>query len=270
MKNPNSLVGADWLQQNLNNKDIRIVEIDVSDKSYSEGHIRGAVLWNIYTDLKDEQTILRDRSSIEDLIQQAGIDDDTTVVFYGYAPAFGYWLMSLLGHKNLHILNTSNATWQRLGNPMSTELPSVKKGNFKIKPIDSTLQATHAEMAGIINNNGHKILDVRSKLEYDGERFWPSGGIPEGARAGHVPSAIHIPADGVVKEDGSFMTAAELEEFFSHTDLSKDEDIVTYCTIGARASTVWFVLSQILGYSGARVYDDSWARWGMDPSTEIS
>ena len=63
------------------------------------------------------------------------------------------------------------------------------------------------------------LVDVRSAAEYRGERFWPSGGMEPGGRAGHVPSAVHQPIDGLCNDDGSYRPAAELRGIFSQVDL---------------------------------------------------
>ena len=111
---------------------------------------------------------------------------------------------------------------------------------------------------------------MRSAAEFQGERFWPSGGMEPGGRAGHVPSAVHQPIDGLYRDDGSFRSAAELRQVFSALDLDSDEELITYCTIGGRAATAWFVLTYLIGREKVQVYDGSWAEWGRLPAVPVA
>ena len=47
------LVDRQWLDAHLADPRVRVVEVDVSPVAYDDWHIDGAVLWNVYTDLKD-------------------------------------------------------------------------------------------------------------------------------------------------------------------------------------------------------------------------
>lgn len=124
-------------------------------------------------------------------------------------------------------------------------------------------------MREAIGQPGTTLMDVRSAAEYRGECFWPSGGMEPGGRAGHVPSAVHEPIDCLHNGDGSFRSGAELRRVFSSVDLDGDGELITYCTIGGRATTAWFVLMYLLGREGVRVYDGSWAEWGRTPGTPV-
>ena len=49
------LVSPAWLQARLHDPAVRVVEVDVSRAAYNDWHIDGAVLWNIYADLRDAE-----------------------------------------------------------------------------------------------------------------------------------------------------------------------------------------------------------------------
>src|SRR5579862_3432693 len=100
-----ALVDPAWLALHLDDPNVRVVEVDVSATAYNDWHIDGAVLWDIYSDLKDGDYRPVDRAAVERLIDRSGIGPRTTVVFYGYAPALGVWLLALHGHRDARVLN---------------------------------------------------------------------------------------------------------------------------------------------------------------------
>lgn len=85
-----ALVSPDWLQEHLDafqsdDPDCRLVEADIEyEESYAEGHIPGAVGFRWGSHLQDsiERDILK-RAEFEEILQNAGITEDTTVVIYG-------------------------------------------------------------------------------------------------------------------------------------------------------------------------------------------
>src|ERR1019366_7663325 len=81
---PEVLVTTDWVAQHLSDPSIRIVEVDVDNKAYNEGHVPGAIAWPWASQLCD--TVRRDilsQKHFEDLMANSGISNDTTVVLYG-------------------------------------------------------------------------------------------------------------------------------------------------------------------------------------------
>jgi len=190
-------------------------------------------------------------------------------VFYGYAPALGLWLMKLYGHPDVRILDCSRQTWRAGGHPWSTAASEPPAGRFGLGHQDPRLRADQAAVRDAIGQPGTTLVDVRSQAEYRGERFWPSGGLEPGGRAGHVPSAVHQPIDGLYDDEGAFRSATDLRRVFSFVDLDGSGELITYCTIGARAATAWFVLTCLLGRDRVRVYDGSWAEWGRMTGTPV-
>lgn len=267
------LVGPAWLEQHLHDADVRVVEVDVSPTAYDEWHIEGAVLWNIYRDLKDADYQLLDKAAAQRLFARSGITAASTVVFYGYGPAIGFWLMKLYGHANVRVLDASREAWRAEGRPWVTQDLAPTPTSYPLPNEDRRIRARLWHVHHAIDAAASTIVDVRSQPEYDGERFWPSGGMEEGGRAGHIPSAIHVPLDELRDERGAFRSAPELRAILAPVeaaDPAGSAEVITYCTIGARACTAWFVLTQLLGRQGVRVYDGSWAEWGRMRTTPVA
>lgn len=263
------LVDPGWLQEHLEDDKIRLVHVDVSAESYARAHIPGAVLWNVYTDLRRPDVQLVDAAAVERLVQSSGIEPESKVIFTGYAPALGLWLLQLHGHANVGLLNCSLATWQAQGRPVTSVAALPTATAYRLPEANPALRARREDVQRAIGDPGTRILDVRSEAEYRGDRFWPSGGQQDGGRAGHVPTALTMPLDGLLDDLGSFRDTSDLADALQVADLTGDAGLITYCTIGGRAATAWFVLTHLLGRSDVRVYDGSWAEWGLDPATPV-
>jgi hypothetical protein len=116
------LVEPEWLEARLDDPMLRVIEVDVSAVAYDEGHIDGAVLWNVYRELKDTNYQLVDKTAIEQLVSRSGITPRSKVVFYGYAPALGFWLMKLYGHPDVGILDCGRGAWRDTGRPWTADV----------------------------------------------------------------------------------------------------------------------------------------------------
>ena len=263
---------VDWLEQNLDNPKVRIIEVSTEPGLYEKGHIKNALKLNWYTDLVD--TVTRDLVSTKNfnkLLQTAGIDSDTTVVFYGdknnWFAAWGAWVFNRYGVQDVRLLDGGRVKWEKDGRPLTTAVPSFKQGNFAVKKIDRTIRATliadvlPAAKAAVKGKSDVKLIDIRSADEYNGKVFAAPGFQELAIRAGHIPGAINVPWGQNVNADGTFKSVADLKKLYAEKGVDGTSNIITYCRIGERSSLTWFVLSEILGYN-VKNYDGSWTEYG--------
>src|SRR6201995_3117323 len=220
------LVDADWLDAHLHDPAVRVVEVDVSRRAHDEWHIEGAVLWDVYRDLKDADYRLIGTPATMSLLARSGIGPRSVVVFHGYAPALGFWLMKLHGHQDVRILDCSRDAWRDEGHPVSSRPSEPAVTGYVLPGPGPRVRADHAAVRDAIGRPGRTLLDVRSWDEYRGERFWPSGGLEPGGRAGHVPSAVPQPAGGLYDGRGAFLEVAALRDVFSAVDLAGGDELI--------------------------------------------
>ena len=266
--NPDVVVSTEWVAENLDNPNVRLVEVDVDTEAYGFGHIPGAVGWNWTTQL--EAQVQRDIPSQEDweeLLRSSGISNDTKIVLYGdnnnWFATFAYWLSRMFGHEDAVLVNGGRKKWELEGRPLVTDVPDVERTDYQAGSLDESRRALYGDVREHIRQAGAALVDVRSPAEFTGEIIAPPG-LPETAqRAGRIPGATNVPwLSAVNEEDGTFKSADELREVYEGKGMTADRDIVVYCRIGERSSHSWFVLSELLGYDKVRNYDGSWTEWG--------
>ena len=271
-----AVVQADWLEQNIDNPKVRIIEVSTEPGLYERGHIKNSakVVW--HTDLVD--TVTRDIASAKNfqkLAQKLGISEDTTIVLYGdknnWFAAWGAWVFNIYGAKDVRILDGGRVKWEKDGRALTTAVPAFKAGNFTTRVADKTLRATLLQDVLPVAKKRVKadLIDIRGADEFSGKIFAAPGFQELAVRAGHIPGAINVPWGQNVNADGTFKTVAELKKLYADKGVDGKQNIITYCRIGERSSLTWFVLSEILGYN-VKNYDGSWTEYGNSVGVPIN
>jgi thiosulfate/3-mercaptopyruvate sulfurtransferase len=264
---PEVLVDTDWVDQHKNDPKVRVAEVDYDPTAnYTLGHVPGSVLIDWKADINDPVTRnIITKQACESLLQRVGVNDDTTLVLYGdfnnWFAAFAFWVFKYYGYKDVRLMNGGRKKWLEEDKPVTKDIPSHAKGNFKASEPDSSIRVF---LKYVRDTLGSKILvDVRGPKEFTGEILAPPEYPTEHAqRGGHIPGAVNIPWGQAVNEDGTFKSADELQKLYQSKGVAADKEVISYCRIGERSSHTWFVLKYLLGYPNVKNYDGSWTEWG--------
>lgn len=266
---PEVLVSADWLEEHIDDPNIRIVESNEDILLYNTGHIRNAVKIDWQNDLQDE--LIRDyisKEKFEQLMSKKGITNDTTVVFYGdksnWWACYAFWAFTMYGHSKCKLLNGGRQKWADDGREMTKDIPDFPTTEYKVSQInEDEIRAFREHVLKHIEGK-KPLIDVRSPGEYTGELLHMPDYPQEGSlRGGHIPGAKSVPWSQAANDDGTFKDRQALEELYAQgASIAQDDDVIVYCRIGERSSHTWFVLRYLLGYKNVRNYDGSWTEWG--------
>lgn len=270
-----NIVETSWLEQNLRNAKVRIIEVSTDPGLYEKGHIAGATKFAWHTDFVDPvNRDIVEKERFQKLARAAGINNDTTVVLYGdknnWFSAWGVWIFKTYGIKDVRILNGGRDKWIKEGRAITPIPPAIQKGNFTATAADLTLRAFLPDVVKIAKKTDKttKLVDIRSADEFSGKIFAPAGFQELAIRAGHIPGAVNVPWSTAVGRDGSFKSRADLKKIYADAGINGTKKVIVYCRIGERAAHTWFVLSQILGYD-VKLYDGSWTEYGNSVGVPI-
>ncbi|MCK6618326.1 MAG: sulfurtransferase [Cyclobacteriaceae bacterium] len=253
------LVSVQWLNENLSMPNLVILQVNALRLDYEKEHIAGArFLWPgwLAPDSPEGTYNAPDPAKATEILQGLGISSDSHVVLCHVRNEVGpaarmFLTLEHLGLKGrVSFLNGGLDAWKKAGNPVTKDLPVVKKGNFKANPTGLLVDRFYVQDK--LNTGASTIIDARLKRFYDGE---PSG-YP---RDGHITGAKNIPYAELLNANNFFKPADSLQILFTPVAPAKDKELVSYCFVGQSASVV-YLAGRALGYN-MKLYDGSMQEW---------
>lgn len=261
------LVTSAWLEPQLKDRDLVVIDMTDEDLQYTRYHIPGAVRLG-YTDLLNAPVGKKPPAPLTDaqlatLLGQLGITRHTRLVLYddmGGLNAGRLFLdLERIGHPSVSVLDGGLVKWVLEGRRVDN-IPVLRK------PATYTLGATRrANVAALTDVQRAAsqadpvlLLDVRSRDEYTGN--------PKEPRSGHIPQARWWPWEQAIRMDSGF-TLHEPDVLL--TSLAKADvpdrktPIILYCRSGHRASQSYLTLRH-LGFENVRVYSGSMNEYLQD------
>ncbi|MGN7479213.1 sulfurtransferase [Solibacillus silvestris] len=256
---PNIFVTADKMERTGRFIDTRfdLKNTDLGRTLYDEGHIEGAVFWDLNEDLsdltKDEgRHPLPDKKQLQSLFEKSGLQYDDAIYIYDQgAAAFAtraWWILNYAGFKHAYVVNGGFEAMKDVGFSVTTEVPVFQKSTLDLQWNDDILVKRQDILHIIEGKRKATLIDARAADRYSGE-FEPFDKV-----AGHIPTAKNY--DWEQLRDGTklVITSSILQK------VPKDEEVVVYCGSGVTATPVYAILKEA-GYDNLKIYMAGYSDW---------
>ncbi|MCR5880378.1 3-mercaptopyruvate sulfurtransferase [Phenylobacterium sp. J367] len=265
------VVSTAWLGERVGDPAIQVVDATLPKvgqaghgrDSYAAGHLPGAVFFDINgvcdpaTDLPH---MLPTPEAFAEMIGELGLRRDATIVVYDahgiYSAPRVWWTLRTMGFPRVFVLDGGLPKWRAEGRPVETT-PSAPAASQLDAAFDAGLVRDLDAVRQLLERREAQVVDARPAARFRGEAAEPRPGL----RSGHMPGALNLPSDGVVRPDGTLKSADELRALFEDAQVDLARPIVTTCGSGVTASTLALALAR-LGREDVAVYDGSWSEWG--------
>ncbi len=271
--NAGFLATAEWLKSHQ--ADDSLVIVDVRIDKYMEGKlIPGAIRmpWSQfqYDDVAGNMGgLFVGIERAQKLLGEHGIARNDTVVLYdsvkrdgGATSSYIFWVLDLLGHENMKVLERGIDGWidaggETVSEPRTPEAVLYQAPSNEINPR-KWVKADY--MMPRLGDPYYRILDVRSRAEYLGET--PNTGLDGTVlNLGHVPTATNsdYTLNWTTPDSKAIKPYAVLREHYRGLDPGRA--VILYCHSARRGSFGYFVL-RLMGFEDVMLYEPSWMEWG--------
>lgn len=229
----------------------RIVDARAPE-AFARGHIPGAVnLPWMRLNIGDVDGIKIEFAPDADLAAAfgaAGLSYDDAILIVDETSLAGraFVAFDYAGFDRVRVLDGGMKAWD---GPLSAEAAPVAPTDFALtRARDMRVGIDH--VASRIGAGGAVIVDGRGKGGYD---------------AGHIPTAVNVPAPSLLRENGAYQGADALRALLAAKGVTPDREVVNYCASGVYSAHNYLAMRN-LGYKNVWLYDASMDEWGRDPA----
>lgn len=277
------LVTTTWLENQLANPDVRVVDMrgyvttrpiapgaevaayQGAKQEYDAEHIPGSVYVDWTRDIIDPDDPVSVQIAPPDRFAEAmgrcGIDENTHVVAVdhrgGQFATRLWWALQYYGHERVSVLDGGFHRWVVESRPLDRNPVTVSRRTFVPRPradwrITAEALTERLPSAGV----EFQLLDARDAEQFTGRRR-------RGLRGGHIPGARNVPRELFFRDapEAGFRPLPEIAADLERLGVDPARPTVAYCNGGVAATVVLFNLFR-LGGRQLTNYDGSWNEWG--------
>jgi 3-mercaptopyruvate sulfurtransferase SseA len=279
-----------WLDAGLVNNDNGFDEkVVIIEYATTGDHIEGAVQVGVndlratrLDGLAPHASLVAPGAQIDAVIQAAGIDENTTIVFMtggsGYLASRAYWTFRYWGFPmdRLKVLDGGKAAWTAAGYELVSTATEVAASTYSVQDlgaINDDLRVSISELINVVSDsslvNGTDYLTIDARGAAD-----PSGYLGTAATSSLDAAGTYVvfeghPADGIAygqaalfDANGGYLEASQIRQNFIDAGWVEGTPVITYCTSGYSCTPIFFAFEAMLG-ADIQVFDGSWSQAGQ-------
>lgn len=272
-----ALVDGAWLEQHLDDPDLRIADATVQitpDFQITSGRgdwEKEHIPRSTFADLLDLSSpnappftfAWPDADWFAARMGRLGIGERTRVVLYDRREnmwaARLWWMLRAFGFDDAAVLDGGWTSWKLERRPTCDKPCSYPPATFVARPREE-LVVGKREVLAAIDDPKTCIVSALGRKSHRGE-------INEYGRPGHIPRARNVSAWRIIdRASQRYLPLDELRSMFG--DILAAERIITYCGAGMAGSSDAFALS-LLGHPQVALYPGGLLEWAADPAMPL-
>lgn len=265
-------VSTEWLNDHLNDQNLKILDIQPNVHDYITEHIPGAVYMNegiFRIPYKGRPAVYVPDVSIQSVFSRVGLRTNDPVVVYTGKGAFKGWgdgleqtmaaySLARFGHNNVHILNGGIDKWKLENRKLTKVFPKIKETDFKVD-IRRKYWVDYEEFKDMKDREDVILLDARPPNVYEGQGPW--------IKPGHIPGAVNLPWSSLMTDYNKTLLKPdeEIQSILNKLKITKVKTIICSCGTGREATNEFLFFKWYLSYPNVKIYEGSFTEWTSYP-----
>lgn len=240
-------------------------------EDYAAGHVEGALNapYPTWRGPAENPGAVLTNDALTERLQSLGLTPESAVIitYQGKDPTdFGaaarvYWTLKSAGLTRLAILNGGIAAWNGAGLALSTEPATAPRSTDTFTLADTWMMDREGVQAVIDGRSDAVLVDARPHEFFTGDKAHRAARRP-GTLSGSVNLSY---ADWFAGEAPELRPEVPVLDRLLSLGADPgpvgDRPIVSFCNTGHWAATNWFMLSEIAGIEGVKLYPESMVGW---------
>jgi len=269
-----NLITCDWLNENLNQKDLSIIDctwhLPGTNRDGKSEFLNERIPGSIFFDLdefSDQSSkyphTLADKEWFSKKASELGIQNSDHIICYDTLGIFTSprvsWMFSQYGHGKVSILDGGFKNWKIKKFKIETGKPQNKEQSNYIAKNNPKNIKFFEDIKNNIVSSTFKLIDARPSGRFNAIDPEPR---PE-LQSGNIPNSQSLPFSKLLDPaTGCMKNKDELKNIFDELSISSEDKITFSCGSGVAAVIAGTAYEKVFNKE-FDVYDGSWTEWAL-------